>query len=92
MSEINREDELRSAWNFSKDFWQFTKKYYFPPADPAEEQFWHELCKDAVALAGKYGNHRFCTTQINAFVGYLEAKHEEQKAARANSPSAEAGA
>ena len=88
---MNQEAELHMIWNFTKDFWQFTKKYYFPPADPAEEQFWHELCKDAVALTGKYGNHRFCTTQINAFVGYLETKYEEQKAARANSSSAQAG-
>ena len=88
---MNQEAELHMIWNFTKDFWQYVKQYYFPPADPAEEQFWHELCKDAVTLAGKYGNHRFCTTQINAFVGYLEREHEEQKAARANSSSAQTG-
>ena len=75
--DIEKETELRNAWNFSKDFWQFIKRYYFPPQDPAEEQFWHNLHEDALALAAKYGNHRFCITQINAYVDYLEAKYEQ---------------
>ncbi len=73
MSE-NRQ-ELRRAYEFIKDFWQFIKHYYVSPADP-DSEYWHAVMTEAESLGRKYDELRLAKLLILAFLDYLE---EEQR-------------
>jgi len=73
-----KERELRKVWEFTKDFWQLIKKYYFPPADPAAP-YWPALIAESSELAKKHGNHRLAEKLILAFLDYLEEERKVSK-------------
>ena len=70
---MNEEElkELVTAWEFTKDLWQFIKKHYFPPSDP-DAKYWKDIMSGAEELVGKYNNHRLAQKLTLAFLDYVE--------------------
>ena len=80
-----KEKELRTIWNFIKDFWPLIKEYYPPAVDP-DASYWPALIGTASSLGRKYGATRNGTrvqliyyNLINALLDALEGRSYEQK-------------
>lgn len=71
-----KEMELRKVWEFTKDFWQLIKKYYFQPEDPSAP-YWPALISEADDLATKHNHHRLAEKLILAFLDYEEEVREK---------------
>lgn len=63
-------DQRRQFGLFMADFWQFTQRYFVTDPD-ANAPYWSQLMNDAGELGRKYGETKWATNLIIAFVDYL---------------------